>query len=791
MRNTGRRHTLLDYLDIPLFAGLSRVDLARLMPELEEVLLEPGEVLLRQGAPGDAVYIVRVGRLQAETEGAGGAAVLAELGPGESIGEMALLMDQRRMATVRAIERARLWRLSRTGFDTLLLKHPDLARHFVQLLGKRLAETNRQLGEASRALAGLVRPDLNPLSPQAQALAYKTSPLWRFSRELAAELRGEPPDAAMAELTERGELTEAAPGRYQLSSRLRIAAALQGDAREGYPHHRDWSRHLARRCEEGGDYPNAVEAFLTGRAHGEAARVLTNHQEELLEGAGAVQVAAWVERALAVLPETTSLMHLRARAVAPAPSPKGSRHLARRSLQRWVSIPLAALLFYLVWRLAPALSFSETAAKLLAILAGATVLWSFDTIPDYATALVACVVALIWGVAPQGEVFSGFTSSSFFLLLSIFGLSTMVSQSGLAYRVALLGMRWFRPTYRGQAAALAASGLLFTALIPSVSGRFTMAGPLVLALKDSLRFGDRSNGAAGLSMAAYLGFGQLSFLFMHGAPTGLIVYSLLPPDVAATVSWGGWSLAALPLALAVFACGLLATFWLFRPELVPPVDGRLLAAQLRVLGQVGWEERLGLTGLAALLLAFALRPIHGINPAWFALLIIAALFLLGADRNLLATINYRYLLYFGAFISLADMISASGTGEAFAELVRPAVAPLAGSPYLFLGAFCLVSYLLIALLPWLPSEPMLMITSLPVASAFGYHPLIFGLIIVATVLPGLLPSIEACHQTLYLATEERAFTYRQLRRFAWAHLLITLAGVLLSVPFWQWLGLVP
>src|SRR5262249_1639215 len=151
--------------------------------------------------------------------------------------------------------------------------------------------------------------------------------------------------------------------------------------------------------------------------------------------------------------------------------------------------------------------------------------------------------ALLCNVAPAPVALSGFTSSSIFLLLVIFGLSSFVTRSGLGLRIALHGMKLFPATYRGQVWALGCTGLVATPLIPVNLGRLAMIGPLVVAIKDTLRLADRSRASAGLALAAYLGYGQLSFLFLNGTASCFVILGLLPPAVAARVTWGYWFLA--------------------------------------------------------------------------------------------------------------------------------------------------------------------------------------------------------------------------------------------------------
>jgi di/tricarboxylate transporter len=423
--------------------------------------------------------------------------------------------------------------------------------------------------------------------------------------------------------------------------------------------------------------------------------------------------------------------------------------------------------------------------------AAAIVFWIADVLPEFVTALLVCVAAVVCGVTSARVAFSGFTSASVFLLLVIFGLSSLVSRSGLTFRAALLGMKLFPASYHGQAWALACSGLATTTLIPSINGRLTMAGPLVIAIKDTLRLPDHGRGAAGLALAAYMGFGQMSFLFMNGTAACFVLVGLMPPAAAARVTWGSWLLAALPLGLTVFAGSVLTVLWRFRPERDGGMEARVLEAQLRVMGRIDHQERLGLVALVALLAIFVLEPLHGIEPAWLGLSLVGVLFVLGADRNMLRGVDYPYLLYFGAFVSLAAITRASGVDRALVTLVQPYGAALAASPYVLLGALCGASYLMTAFVPGLPARPVLMIASLPLAERFGYHPLVFALVLLSTMNPGITPELGTLAPAFRIATEQRAVTFTQLQELAWFRVAWTLLGVALSIPLWRLLGMVP
>ncbi|MGH3440013.1 MAG: MDR family MFS transporter, partial [Sciscionella sp.] len=100
---------------LPLFAGLDAVTLAELGNRVEEVELEAGSYLFHAGDTSDSLYVIRRGRLQVLQEDI----VLRELGRGEVVGELGLLVDAPRSASVRALRDSTLVRLSKAQFDQI------------------------------------------------------------------------------------------------------------------------------------------------------------------------------------------------------------------------------------------------------------------------------------------------------------------------------------------------------------------------------------------------------------------------------------------------------------------------------------------------------------------------------------------------------------------------------------------------------------------------------------------------------------------------------------------------
>lgn len=111
---------------------------------MQPVNLPGGARLFDQGDVGDTLYIVAHGRLQVSVPGhRGRRRVIAELGRGESVGEMALLTGERRSARVEAIRDSVLLALSRTAFSQVIDRHPRIMMQLARQLVERLKESLR------------------------------------------------------------------------------------------------------------------------------------------------------------------------------------------------------------------------------------------------------------------------------------------------------------------------------------------------------------------------------------------------------------------------------------------------------------------------------------------------------------------------------------------------------------------------------------------------------------------------------------------------------------------------
>jgi len=133
---------------VPLFSGLDAASIESLVAFTFRRRFQPGEVIVEEGRTGNGLYVVISGQVEV-VKGLGGARPhrAAVLGPAEPFGEMALLGDWKRSASIRALEESECLGMDRWVFVAHLEREPQLAIKLLQVLARRLAETNEKLAE--------------------------------------------------------------------------------------------------------------------------------------------------------------------------------------------------------------------------------------------------------------------------------------------------------------------------------------------------------------------------------------------------------------------------------------------------------------------------------------------------------------------------------------------------------------------------------------------------------------------------------------------------------------------
>jgi len=141
------------FINIPLFEKINGEEVKVVARHMDTIDLNTGDILFRESDKGNYVFFIKEGELDVlkKSETSGKDVTLATLREGQSIGEMSIIDDFPRSATIQAKKRSKLYILSKSAFDMILNKHPKigikLLKGISHLLSKNLRETSRRLAE--------------------------------------------------------------------------------------------------------------------------------------------------------------------------------------------------------------------------------------------------------------------------------------------------------------------------------------------------------------------------------------------------------------------------------------------------------------------------------------------------------------------------------------------------------------------------------------------------------------------------------------------------------------------
>lgn len=139
---------------VPLLAGIDHTKLKLLAFTSDRVSFAPGEVLFNQGDTGDAAYVLLTGKadILVNSSDGDGQIRVAEVEQNALVGEIAILCDVARTATVKASTPVEALRIRKDHFVKMLTDYPEMTIEVMRVLADRLSQTTTELTEA-RSLA--------------------------------------------------------------------------------------------------------------------------------------------------------------------------------------------------------------------------------------------------------------------------------------------------------------------------------------------------------------------------------------------------------------------------------------------------------------------------------------------------------------------------------------------------------------------------------------------------------------------------------------------------------------
>ncbi|OHB25994.1 MAG: hypothetical protein A2X84_13975 [Desulfuromonadaceae bacterium GWC2_58_13] len=435
---------------------------------------------------------------------------------------------------------------------------------------------------------------------------------------------------------------------------------------------------------------------------------------------------------------------------------------------------------------------SVQTAYLLTVISSAVVMWVFRLLPDFVPALFAVLGVVLLRLAPPEVALAGFASDTFFMALSIFALSVVTTTSGFSYRVLLWLLRLGPPNKIWYNLSLFIAGVILTPIVPTTNGRVAIVAPFFNDLAGTLGKGSCASEKQRLAVSVLSGISLLSPIFMSAKSINFVIFGFLPLQEQAQFQWVYWFYAASVCGLALTVLYLLLAWLLFRNSSRPTMSRQLIADQLRILGRMKSGEWAALLGLLLMLAAVLTVPLHGVEVPWITFGIMYVLLMFGflGAREFRKSIDWSFLVYLGALISLVGAIRYVGADAWFTGQFSWLTAYMREDFKVFILLLAAAIFLVRLALPINATVVVFATFLMPAAVAIGVNPWLIGFLVLLLAESFIWPFQSSYY--LQFASMTESTLQIESPRLALFHallLLAKLAAIYASFPFWHYLGI--
>ncbi len=423
-------------------------------------------------------------------------------------------------------------------------------------------------------------------------------------------------------------------------------------------------------------------------------------------------------------------------------------------------------------------------------------IWIFRPfgLPFSAGALFFAAFMLSVGM-PASTVFSGFTHTAIWTLVAALYFGFVLKKTGLGRRIAFMILRLFKPTYVSMIIAWSLIGIALSLLTPSMTVRVAIMMPVAVNCCEicGLKPGSRGNSLILLTafiMALVPGEGWLT-----GSLTGPVIqgsYESVEALKGVLTSGSYLKVTFIPLEIAT-ALTLIGSLIFMKPD--DKLSEKAAAAiREQHLDKISRDEVISAVILVASFLLFFFGDRIGVSSLVVCLGATFLFFAFGIIKpgDIGTGISWDLIVFLGMALALGSICQETGIIDWLSSLLVPALAPIAGSPYLFVAVFTAFLFVwhFIDIACYFPTFIILPPILPAIQKAYGIDPLVF----VPMLALGCCAFFMSYENQWVIMSEniagERAWTRAHRLRYAFLFFGASLIAMLVSVPIYQNLGLI-
>ncbi len=428
----------------------------------------------------------------------------------------------------------------------------------------------------------------------------------------------------------------------------------------------------------------------------------------------------------------------------------------------------------------------------LTVVSSTIIMWIFRLAHEFIPTILSVIVILILDIAPAEVALSGFTSGSFFMALSIFGISAVLISSGLTYRLVINLFRFLPLSQFWHSFAIFITGIFLTPLLPSANGRVSLASPILIDMVESLGYSKCGRAATRLAVATLAGFTMFSSIFLSSKAIHFIIFGLLPPQVREQFGWIYWLYAAGVAGIVMLVFYFIITQIMFSNRERPGLSMEIIRAQHDVLGPLSSKEWAALGGILLFAVGIATSSIHKIELPWIGFTVLYVVLAFGylSKKDFRINIDWTFLVYLGTLIGLVRTMSYIGLDKVLGQHFIWLGHYMKDNFGLFVFLITLSTMVLRIFVPNNATVAILASVLFPISVLSGVNPWVIGFIILMMSDMWMMP-YQSTYYLLFdeLTSDRKLFNKSLIMKFNIISIIFRVIAVYASIPFWRSIGI--
>jgi len=401
--------------------------------------------------------------------------------------------------------------------------------------------------------------------------------------------------------------------------------------------------------------------------------------------------------------------------------------------------------------------------------------------------------ALALGLKPA-VVFSGFTQSAIWTLIPALFFGFTLQKTGLGKRIALAIIKLFKPSYISLVFAWVMIGVILSLLTPSSTVRVAIMIPIAVQCCELCRL---EKGSKGNSLILLTAFGMATIPgsgWMTGVLWGPIISGMINsvPETQGLVNFSNWFGVLFVPILIITVLMVAGSLFALKPKGKLSEDATDAIRQ-QAAEKISRHEIFAGIILSVVFIMFLTNKLHGLPDAAVCLAAVFLFFMSGVleTKDFNTGVNWDLIVFVAMALSFSAIFKETGISGWLAGIVVPALAPIAGNPYLFMFSVMVFVFLWrffdVAL--FIPTIAILVPILPAIYEAYHISPLVWLFVF---VMAG--NSFVMAYQNMWAMMSrsiagERAFTNKHLGIYGIIYFAACFIALLVAIPMWINAGL--